>query len=215
MEDRKISKAVITRLPRYFRYLSDLNDKGIEKISSKQLSILMNATASQIRQDLNTFGDFGLQGYGYNVRYLKNEIAKVMGIDEINNMVLVGAGNLGQALLRYSGFNKKQFIFNAIFDAVPTTIKLPMNYKEGTQKFEVQPIDELNMYLETHDIDIIVLTVPKVAAQEIVNKITKKGIGIWNFASTDLEVNKGVVVENVHLSESLMRLSYNLKKGRN
>lgn len=208
-EDRKISKAVIRRLPRYYRYLSDLFDNGVEKISSKQLSVLMNATASQIRQDLNTFGEFGLQGYGYNVRYLKNEISRVMGIDQVNNMILVGAGNLGKALLKYNGFNKKRFLFKAVFDKAPSRVE---NFSDD---YEVYPISELNDYLDNNEVDIVVLTVPKSSAQEVVDLIlSKRGIGIWNFASTDLEADDNTIVENVHLSESLMRLSYNLKEGR-
>lgn len=208
MEERKISAAVIRRLPRYFRYLSDLHEQQVERISSKQLSELMGLTASQIRQDLNNFGEFGLQGYGYNVNYLRDEIRKVLGMDKINNMVLVGLGNLGQAILRYNGFAGKGFIFRAAFDRNPTRI--------GTEigDLRIRNINELNEYLDSHDVDIVVLTVPKGAAQDIVDSLGERNLGIWNFASMDLVGRPGLTIENVHLSESLMRLSYCLKHER-
>ncbi len=207
MNSKKISKAVIMRLPRYYRYLTELHDKGEERISSNNLSKIMDITASQVRQDLNNFGEFGLQGYGYNVDYLRNEISKVMGIDTLHNMILIGLGNLGTALLKYNGFSSKGFIIKAIFE---------QNKKIVGQKVEgidILPISSLEDYLKNNNIDIVVLTVPKESALDIINMLpSDKRIGIWNFSNMDIKVGKNIVIENVHLSESLMRLSYSLKK---
>ena len=171
MEAKGISQAVIGRLPRYFRYLGELKDEGVERISSQELSGLMKVTASQIRQDFNNFGGFGQQGYGYNVKFLHDEIGKILGLNQRHNIIVVGAGNLGQALANYVKFEKLGFVIIALFDVNPAL--------KG-------------------------------------KKLVDSGVhAIWNFAHVDLELtDKDVVVENVHLSDSLMQLSYNIVKNQ-
>ncbi len=205
MEQHEISKAVIRRLPRYYRYLGDLMDAGVERISSAELSSKMNVTASQIRQDLNNFGGFGQQGYGYNVKYLYNEIAKILGLDNVHNLVIIGAGKLGQAIANYSSFEKRGFIIKAMFD----NNKDYFGRKVGD--IEIMNVDELSDYLSNNNIDIAAITVPKEAVNPIADILVKCGIkAVWNFAPVDLELPKGIIVENVHLLDSLMQLSYNL-----
>jgi len=205
VEQHEISKAVIRRLPRYYRYLGDLMDAGVERISSAELSAKMNVTASQIRQDLNNFGGFGQQGYGYNVKYLYNEIAKILGLDNVHNLVIIGAGKLGQAIANYSSFEKRGFIIKAMFD----NNKDYFGRKVGD--IEIMNVDELSDYLSNNNIDIAAITVPKEAVNPIADILVKCGIkAVWNFAPVDLELPKGIIVENVHLLDSLMQLSYNL-----
>ena len=205
MEQHEISKAVIRRLPRYYRYLGDLMDAGVERISSAELSAKMNVTASQIRQDLNNFGGFGQQGYGYNVKYLYNEIAKILGLDNVHNLVIIGAGKLGQAIANYSSFEKRGFIIKAMFD----NNKDYFGRKVGD--IEIMNVDELSDYLSNNNIDIAAITVPKEAVNPIADILVKCGIkAVWNFAPVDLELPRGIIVENVHLLDSLMQLSYNL-----
>ena len=205
MEQHEISKAVIRRLPRYYRYLGDLMDAGVERISSAELSSKMNVTASQIRQDLNNFGGFGQQGYGYNVQYLYNEIAKILGLDNVHNLVIIGAGKLGQAIANYSSFEKRGFIIKAMFD----NNRDYFGRKVGD--IEIMDVNHLSDYLSDNDIDIAAITVPKEAVNSIADILVKCGIkAVWNFAPVDLELPKGIIVENVHLLDSLMQLSYNL-----
>lgn len=205
MEEHEISKAVVKRLPRYYRYLGDLMEAKVERISSGELSSLMNVTASQIRQDLNNFGGFGQQGYGYNVRYLYQEIGKILGLDKVYSMVIVGAGNLGQALAYYVKFEKRGFWIKGIFDVNP---KLKGKKVRG---LEIRMTDELPGFIRENQIQIAALTLPKAGAEEIAPILVENGVkAIWNFAHTDLKVPPDVVVESVHLSESLMQLSYNL-----
>ncbi len=205
MEDHEISKVVVKRLPRYYRYLGDLLEKKVERISSGELSELMGVTASQIRQDLNNFGGFGQQGYGYNVKYLYTEIGKILGLDKVYNMIIVGAGNLGQALANYVKFEKRGFWIKGIFDNNP---KLCGRTVRG---IEIRMTDELPQFIREHKIQIAALTLPKSGAEVIAPILVENGIkAIWNFAHTDLHVPSNVIVENVHLSESLMQLSYNL-----
>ena len=188
MERKEISKAVISRLPRYYRYLGELIEEGVERISSNELSARMKVTASQIRQDLNNFGGFGQQGYGYNVKYLYSEIAKILGIDRQHNVIIIGAGNLGQAIANYTNFERRGFVIRGI---------------------EIRSVDDLETFIRENEIQIAALTIPKTKAPEIADRLVNAGIrAIWNFAHTDLVVPEDVVVENVHLSESLMRLSY-------
>ncbi len=209
MAEKEISRAVIGRLPRYFRYLGELNDSGIERISSQELSERMKVTASQIRQDLNNFGGFGQQGYGYNVQYLYEEIGKILGLYEKHNLILIGAGNLGQALAGYVNFEKRGFIIRGIFDT---------NEKLMGQKIRNIPIMGMNMmedFVREYNIDIAVIAIPKSAAVGVADSLCKCGIrAIWNFSHIDLNVPEDVIVENVHLSESLMRLSYNIASKR-
>lgn len=205
MQDRVISQAIIRRLPRYYRYLGELISQGVERISSNEFSKLMGVTASQIRQDLNNFGGFGQQGYGYNVKNLYEEIGKILGIDRVHNVIIIGAGNFGRALAGYSDFEKRGFRIKALFDRDPAKLGHMFN------GVDVHPMSELRRYIEENNIEIVALTVPKPAAIAIAQSIADTGIrGIWNFAHTDLKVPKEIVVENVHLSESLMRLSYNI-----
>ncbi|MCR5508968.1 MAG: redox-sensing transcriptional repressor Rex [Lachnospiraceae bacterium] len=210
MEAKGISSAVISRLPRYYRYLGELNDEGVERISSKELSRLMKVTASQIRQDLNNFGGFGQQGYGYNVKYLYEEIGNILGLDKKHNLILIGAGNLGQALANYVNFEKRGFIIRGIFDCNKSI------HGKVIRGITVRPMEEIESFMADNDIDIAVLTIPKTGAVEVANRLVSYGIkGFWNFAHVDLNVPDHIEVENVHLSESLMKLSYNLgcRKG--
>ena len=205
VEEKSISKAVIKRLPRYYRYLGELIEEGIERISSNELSAKMRVTASQIRQDLNNFGGFGQQGYGYNVPYLYEEIGKILGLDKTHHMIIIGAGNLGQALANYVKFEKRGFKIVGVFDINPVLKGISIRGNG------IRMMSELPEFLQKEDVQIAALTVPKSSAAEIAELLVQNGIkAIWNFAHLDLNVPKDVIVENVHLSESLMRLSYNL-----
>ena len=208
--DKEISQAVIRRMPRYYRYLGELIDAGVERISSNDLSSRMKVTASQIRQDLNNFGGFGQQGYGYNVKYLYEEIGKILGLNEKHNIIIVGAGNLGQALANYVKFEKFGFVIIALFDVNPD---LKGHKVRG---IEIHMLDELDEFVKHNKVDIATLTMPKSKADTIANHLVDLGVpAIWNFAHVDLElVDKNVVVENVHLSDSLMQLSYNIVKNK-
>ncbi len=207
MEEKEISRAVVKRLPRYYRYLGDLLESGVERISSNELSEKMQVTASQIRQDLNNFGGFGQQGYGYNVKYLYNEIGKIIGLDRTYQVIIVGAGNLGQALAGYVNFEKRGFKIRGIFDVNP---ELKGKKIRGV---EIRMADELPAFLKEHEIQIAALTLPRQAASEMAEILVQNGVkAIWNFAHLDLRLPDDVIVENVHLSESLMQLSYNLNR---
>lgn len=209
MEGKEISQAVIKRLPRYYRYLGELLESGVERISSNELSEKMKVTASQIRQDLNNFGGFGQQGYGYNVKYLYSEIAKILGIDTSHNMIIIGAGNLGQAIANYTNFEKRGFVVKGLFDNNPRLQGITV------RGIEVLPMENLEEFIAANNIEIAALTIPKNKASEVAERIVASGIkAIWNFAHTDLNVPPDVIVENVHLSESLMRLSYNIVQSR-
>ncbi len=203
--EKKISSAVIKRLPRYYRYLSELLDKGIDKISSQELSRRMHVTASQIRQDFNNFGGFGQQGYGYNVEVLRNEIGRILGLDKQHFVIIIGAGNLGQALANYGGFEKRGFLISGIFDSNPD--KVGKTVGENT----VMDMSELSSFVKGHTVDIAALTIPKSAAAGVAATLMDMGVrAFWNFAATDLNLPDNAAVENVHLAESLMSLSYNM-----
>lgn len=208
--DKEISQAVIRRMPRYYRYLGELLEEGVERISSNELSNRMNVTASQIRQDLNNFGGFGQQGYGYNVKFLYEEIGKILGLNQRHNIIVVGAGNLGQALANYVKFEKLGFVIIALFDVNPALT--------GTKVrgIEIRMINEMEEFLKNNEVDIAALTMPKEKADTVAKKLVDSGVhAIWNFAHVDLELtDKEVVVENVHLSDSLMQLSYNIVKNQ-
>lgn len=207
MDEKEISQAVIGRLPRYFRYLGELKDEGIERISSQDLSGLMKVTASQIRQDFNNFGGFGQQGYGYNVEYLYNEIGKILGLDRQHNFIIVGAGNLGRALGNYINFEKRGFIFRGMFDKNPELVGMEV------RGVRVMAMEQMEEFIRKNDIDIAVLTIPKTSALSVAERLVQTGIrAIWNFAHVDLNVPEGIQVENVHLSDSLMKLSYNINR---
>ena len=205
MDEKNISQAVITRLPRYYRFLGELKDKGVDRISSQELADIMNATASQIRQDFNNFGGFGQQGYGYNVELLYKEIGKILGLDRQHHMVLIGSGNLGHCLANYVNFERRGFIFDGCFDSNPDLIG------KSIRGIEIMPMERMEEFIKENNIDMAVITIPKSGAVEVADRLVKCGIkAIWNFAHVDLPVPDSVTVENVHLSESLMRLSYNL-----
>ena len=208
MEEKEISQAVIRRMPRYYRYLGELLDAGVERISSNDLSSRMNVTASQIRQDLNNFGGFGQQGYGYNVKYLYEEIGKILGLNTTHYVIIIGAGHLGQALANYVKFEKLGFVITALFDVDPKLIG------KDVRGIPILSFDALPEYVKNHTVDIATLTMPKAEAATIANELASLGVhAIWNFAHVDLELfDKDVIVENVHLSDSLMQLSYNTVK---
>ena len=207
MDSKEISQAVVSRLPRYFRYQGELKDSGIERISSQELSDIMHVTASQIRQDFNNFGGFGQQGYGYNVEYLYNEIANILGLHEKHHLVLIGAGNLGQAIANYMNFERRGFLITGIFDVNKEIIG------KKIKDITVLPMTDLEQFVKDNAIDIGVLTIPKSAAKEVADRLVACGVyAIWNFAHVDLDVPDYVLVENVHLSESLMKLSYNIHR---
>lgn len=209
MGEREISSAVIRRLPRYYRYLGELLENDVVRISSKELSIRMKVTASQIRQDLNNFGGFGQQGYGYNVEYLHDEIGKILGLDTTQNMIIIGAGNLGQALANYD-FARIGFRVIGIFDINPRLEGL------SVRGVEIRMLDELEAFIKNNDVQVVTLTVPKKQARTIGKQLEAWGIrAIWNFSPTDLHLSEDVCVKNVHLDESLMTLSYNFRNRGN
>lgn len=207
--EKEISQAVIRRMPRYYRYLGELLEEGVERISSNDLSRRMRVTASQIRQDLNNFGGFGQQGYGYNVQFLYDEIGKILGLNETHHIIVIGAGNLGQAITNYVKFEKFGFIITALFDVNP---RLKGQTVRG---IPIYLMDELDQYCKDHPVDIAALTLPKEKADETAQHLVRLGVhAIWNFAHVDLDLSDNqVVVENVHLSDSLMQLSYNIVKN--
>ena len=204
---QNISDAVIKRLPRYHRYLGELIADGRLRISSAELAKIMNVTASQIRQDLNCFGGFGQQGYGYNIKYLHGKIGELLGVEEGYTAVIAGAGNLGKALASTRMFGRRGIQRLALFDVDENLV--------GTEIYgiPVYHIDELYEYCQKHDVTIGVLTVPKDAAHTVALSMAHAGVkGIWNFANMELDIDiEGVVVENIHLGDSLLRLSYAIK----
>ena len=209
MKSTKISNAVIKRLPRYRRYLIELRKKGVEKISSKEFSSLIGYTASQIRQDLNNFGGFGQQGYGYSVDGLYDEISAILGLDKEYRMVLIGAGNLGHAIAKYMQSNKQGFKIYGVFESNPSLIGREF---EGLTILDYENIVE---YVEKEDIHIGIICVGRDAAQEVADKLCFAGVkGLWNFAPIDIETPSHVAIENVHISDSLYSLAYNMNKDK-
>ena len=205
----KISNAVIKRLPRYRRYLNELRRKGVDKISSNEFSRLIGYTASQIRQDLNNFGGFGQQGYGYSVEGLYHEISAILGLDKNYKMVIVGAGNLGQAIANYTYYYKAGFVVHGIFEINPRLIGMKIN------DIEVMDYENMVDYVEANQIDIGIICTSRDAAQEDADKLSFAGVkGLWNFAPVDLEVPSHVAIENVHISDSLHSLAYH-RNGAN
>lgn len=208
MQDNRISDAVIHRLPKYYRYLSELEAMGIERVSSSRMSDDMELNASQIRRDLNCFGGFGQQGYGYQVTRLRQEIKKILGIGSNYKAVLVGSGNIGQALLKYRHFANEGYQIVAVFDADAQLIGSDVG---GVR---IRPMSELPVYVGENTVDIGIITVPKAYAQKIADELVSLGVkGIWNFAPIDVKVRRGVSVENVHLSDSLYILSYYMREN--
>lgn len=207
-QQKKVSDAVIKRLPRYFRYLADLKDNNVLRISSKALSERMGFTASQIRQDLSCFGGFGQQGYGYNVESLYNELRKILGVDKSFGIIIIGAGNLGQAIANHGKFEKRGYFLKGIFDVSDDLIGSEIN---GTK---IRAMDELPDFLKKNHVDIAVLTVPRLVTAKVADDVIEMGIkGLWNFSAMDLKVPDDVVVENVHLSDSIMVLGYKIKNN--
>ncbi|MFZ5985625.1 MAG: redox-sensing transcriptional repressor Rex [Bacillota bacterium] len=203
--DKKISIAVIKRLPRYYRYLSDLLKLGITRISSKELSARMGITASQIRQDLNCFGGFGQQGYGYNVEYLYKEIGNILGVNDRFKVVIIGAGNMGQALANYTNFEKRGFDLIGIFDVNPDLIG------KKIRSVEIYNLDNIDQFVKDKGVDIAILCVPYEQTPAVADRIARLGVkGLWNFSPMDLQLPYDVIIENVHLSDSLMVLGYRL-----
>ena len=208
IQQKKVSDAVIKRLPRYFRYLTDLKDSNVLRISSKALSEKMGFTASQIRQDLSCFGGFGQQGYGYNVESLYNELRKILGVDKSFSIVIIGAGNLGQAIANHGKFEKRGYFLKGIFDVNKELIGDSIN------GIEIMDMSKLREFLKSTHVDIAVLTIPRLVTGNVANEIVQLGIkGIWNFSAMDLKVPDDVVVENVHLSDSIMVLGYKIKNN--
>ncbi|MFT8349316.1 redox-sensing transcriptional repressor Rex [Clostridium saccharoperbutylacetonicum] len=209
-KSRNISMAVIKRLPKYYRYLEELMKNDVDRISSKELGEKIGFTASQIRQDLNCFGDFGQQGYGYNVKELYNQISSILGLDRGYQAALVGAGNIGQAVSNYSRFENLGFKITSIFDANPKLIGMRI------RDVEIRDIDDMPTVLQERKIDIGIICVPRKNAQVVADELIKGGVrAIWNFAPVDLVVPDHVKVENVHLSESLLTLIYLLNESDN
>ena len=203
MKQKRISSAVIHRLPKYYRHLGELIDSGIQRISSRDLSIRMRVTASQIRHDLNQFGGFGQQGYGYNVKSLHKEIENILGLGSRHNIVIIGAGNLGRALAHYQDFKARGFYIIGIFDNDEKVIG------EDISGIKVMSVDELPAFVSENEVEIGTIAIPKSEAKKMAQVLVDNGVKqIWNFAHTDLHMGDGVVVENVNLTESIMRLSF-------
>lgn len=200
---RNISMAVIKRLPKYHRYLEELLRNEVDRISSKELSKKIGFTASQIRQDFNCFGDFGQQGYGYNVKELHAQISNILGLTKEYKCIILGGGNIGQAIANYTKFQKLGFKLEVIFDINPKLVGLKI------RDIEIKDIDTLEDYLKENNVDVGIICVPSRSAQNICDILIKNNVkGIWNFAPVDLKVPEGVFTENVHLSENLLTLTY-------
>jgi len=210
METKSIPAAVISRLPRYYRYIEELMLSGVERVSSSQLSEMMHVTASQIRQDFNHFGGFGQQGYGYNVKLLRDEMCHILGLDQQHNMIIIGCGNLGRDIANYGNFKSRGFNIIGMFD-------IKEEYKQlDNLGAPVYMMNELEDFFNNNHVDIVVIAIPKTEAVNLVEPIVKANVkAVWNFSHTDLPFPENVTVENVHLSESLMVLSYRMGQKEN
>lgn len=200
----EVSISVVRRLPRYYRFLGELMRTGVERVSSKDLSELMGLTASQIRQDLNCFGGFGQQGYGYNVILLHQEIAKILGLNSTQKTVVIGAGNLGRAIVTYTDFKGRGFDLIGVFDKDPALIGTELS------NFTIQNVENVSAFCHQFQPTVAILCIPRISANDVVSTLVKQGIkGFWNFSNYDIAMHHSdVQVENVHLSDSLMTLSY-------
>ena len=208
MKKQRISDAVIHRLPRYYRYLDDLHNKGVVRISSNSLGSRMDITASQIRQDLSCFGEFGQQGYGYNVRYLFEKISDILGVNECYNAVIIGAGNLGSALAGASAFNSRGVFLKALFDVNPSVIGKEIN---GLTVYDWKDFDK---FVRSNKVDIAVITVPKSEAISVAKVVVSQGVGgIWNFTGVELKI-PDIPVKNVHMGDILMTLCYEMRMNK-
>lgn len=203
----RVSDAVVRRLPMYYRHLRELEKAGVVRISSQELGERMNLTASQIRQDINCFGGFGQQGYGYHVTNLKERIGAILGLQHAYHVIVIGAGNIGRAIANYAGFEREGFHIQAMFDVSSALVGVDVH------GILVQPMEKLEGWLSAHAVDIAVLAVPAAVAQPIADALVAGGVrGIWNFAPVDLTLPEGVAVNNVHLSDSLHILSYRMNE---
>ena len=206
MKKENISDAVIRRLPRYYRQLTDLCARGVVRISSHSLGQEMNITASQIRQDFSCFGEFGQQGYGYNVEELRAEIGHILGVDNDHHLIMIGVGNLGHALLQNFRFSQTGFSVDAAFDISPTVVGTTVN------GVPIYAMADLDSYIREHSVDVVVLTVPQSVAQETADRIIRLGVrGFWNFTNVELvSSDPNVKFENIHFADSLLTLSYRI-----
>lgn len=206
MKKKNVSDAVIRRLPRYYRYLNDLHNKGVVRISSNSLGNKMGITASQIRQDLSCFGEFGQQGYGYNVDELRAEVGHILGVDKLHRLIVVGVGNLGHALMQNFRFFDVGFTLDSAFDVSPALIG------SEVAGVPVLAMDDLEKYLASHPVDVAVLTVPHAVAQATADRLIAAGIrGFWNFTNVELSTDaEGIRFEDVHFADSLLTLSYRI-----
>lgn len=206
-QDKKIPDIVIKRLPVYYRFLTSLHQMGISRVSSTDLGKKMGITSSQVRQDFFNFGSFGLQGYGYDVDQLRQEIGAILGLDTQHTMIIIGAGHLGQALARHSAFEKDGYSVIGVFDVNPHLIG------EKIRDVEIMHVNRISDFVNQNRVDIAVVTVPRTYAKDVADLVTGLGIrGIWNFTSVKLAVPEDVAVENIHLSDSLMTLGYYMKE---
>ena len=206
MKKENISDAVIRRLPRYYRQLTDLCNRGVVRISSHSLGQEMNITASQIRQDFSCFGEFGQQGYGYNVEELRAEIGHILGVDNNHHLVMIGVGNLGHALLQNFPFSHTGFTVDAAFDVSPTVIGTSVN------GVPIYSMNDLDSFIREHSVDVVVLTIPQSVAQDTANRLIDLGVrGFWNFTNVELcSPSPDVRFENIHFADSLLTLSYRI-----
>lgn len=206
-----VSMSVVKRIPRYYRFLSELKAQGIMRVSSKELSEKMNLTASQIRQDFNCFGEFGQQGYGYSVDQLYNEIRNILGLKHAYKAILIGVGNLGKAVAVHMNFDTKGFCLVGVFD----------QNKDLTGKkikdLEIQNTNKLTDFCKKNKPDVAILCIPKNSVEKIVNELYSLGIkNYWNFSHFDIAaLHNDVIVENVHMSDSLMTLCYRITENEN
>ncbi|MBQ9989288.1 MAG: redox-sensing transcriptional repressor Rex [Clostridia bacterium] len=206
--EKYISEAVIRRLPRYYRKIEEMYEKGVERVSSSQLSEEMGLNASQIRRDFNCFGGFGQQGYGYAVAKLYHELRRIMGMEQPSRCVVIGAGNIGRALINYTGFDGKPFSVAAAFDTDP------VRTGQTDRGIAVYPMDELEAYVRENPVDIAVICTPRAFAQSVCDRLADLGIrGVWNFAPVELEGPAWMTIENVNMSDSLLVLSYRMGDG--
>ena len=200
--------SVIRRLPRYYRFISELADSGEQRISSGKLAELMNVTASQIRQDFNCFGGFGQQGYGYSISYLKSEMENILGLNKVNNAIILGAGNLGKAVALHINFAERGFNIKGIFETNPNIIGTKIN------DIEVMPESQVDEFIKNNDISIAMLCIPRQSVATIIDRLYNCGIkAYWNFSHCDIARKySDTVVENVHMTDSLMTLSYRMNE---
>lgn len=206
MRKENISDAVIRRLPRYYRQLTDLCARGVVRISSHSLGQEMNITASQIRQDFSCFGEFGQQGYGYNVEELRSEIGHILGVDNDHHLIMIGVGNLGRALLQNFKFSQAGFTVDAAFDVSPSIIGSVVN---GVPVYSMSVLEN---YIRKHNVDVVVLTIPQSVAQDTADRLIEQGVhGFWNFTNIELSsADPDVKFENIHFADSLLTLSYRI-----